>query len=83
MVESMRAKMMVTNVERLLGGEEVIHFMAVCGSTAFGPEGESEDNTFARYTPQGELSLTVTNPVLAGKFKYGQKYYLDFTPSEQ
>lgn len=27
--------------------------------------------------------MMVTNPVLAGKFKYGQKYYLDFTPSEQ
>lgn len=28
-------------------------------------------------------SMRAKMMVLAGKFKYGQKYYLDFTPSEQ
>jgi hypothetical protein len=47
----------------------------------FGAEGESEDNTFARYTPSGSLCLTITNPNLIGQFRNGQKFYLDFTES--
>lgn len=51
----------------------------VCGNKPFGPNGESEDNTFARYTPSGELSLDITNPELVGKIQPGQTFYVDFT----
>lgn len=51
----------------------------VCGGKPFGPNGESEDNSFARWTPSGELKLDVTNPDLLGRFKPGQKFYVDFT----
>lgn len=54
----------------------------VCGNEPFGPEGESEDNTYARYTPSGEVCLDITNPALFGKFKEGQKFYADFTPAD-
>ena len=54
---------------------------AVCPDR-FGAKGESEDNTFARYTPQGDLTLTVNNPDLVDKIKPGQKFYLDFTLAE-
>lgn len=75
----MRAKVMVTGVEKQ-EGQETLNFMPVCDSS-FGPNGESEDNTYARWTPSGAISLTVTNPELFGKFEYGQKYYVDFTPA--
>jgi len=61
---------------------EEIKFAAVCGKAPFGKEGESEDNTYARYTPNGSLNLTITNPALRGQFKPGQKFYLDFTEAE-
>lgn len=54
----------------------------VCGSKPFGPNGESEENTFARYSPSGELKLTITNPDLCGKIRPGQKLYVDFTEAE-
>lgn len=75
---TMRAKVQVNQVRVNQGHEELI-LNPVCGSGAYGPNGESEDNTFARYTPSGEIKLTVNNPSLLGKFKPGQKFYVDFT----
>ena len=77
----MRAKMKVSSVEATEYGE-VIKAAPVCGEGGFGLNGESEDNTFARFTPSGSLSLTVNNPDLLGKIKPGQKFYVDFTLAE-
>lgn len=63
-------------------GSEKIELFAVCGNQPFGPNGESEDNTYARYTPEGTLKLAITNPALRGFFKPGQKFYVDMTPAE-
>lgn len=83
----MRAKMQVSAAKRLVGTDgnvmaEELLLYPVCGKAPFGPNGESEDNTFARFTPSGSLSLTVSNPDLFGKFKPGQKFYVDFTLAE-
>lgn len=60
---------------------ETLEFSAVTDKP-FNPHGESDDNTFARWTPTGNLKMTVTNPALFGKFERGQKYYLHFTPAD-
>lgn len=77
----MRAKMLVSSVEVTMHGE-IIKAAPVCGDKPFGEKGESEDNTFARFSPSGSLSLTVNNPDLFGKIKPGQKFYVDFTLAE-
>jgi len=41
-----------------------------------------EDVSFAESTPSGELKIYVTNPVVVGRFKPGQNYYLDLIPCE-
>lgn len=74
----MRAKMQVTGVTPCGPGEE-LEMSAVCGDGGFGPEGESEDNTFARFTPSGRVALTVNNPALVGRIRPGMKFYVDFT----
>lgn len=79
----MRAKMQVQSVT---GSEtyESISMSAVTSSDKpYGPNGENEDNTYARYTPSGTLSLSITNPALISKFKVGQKFYLDFTEAPE
>ena len=59
---------------------ESLSMSAVTSSTKpYGPQGENEDNTFARYTPMASFSATINNPALFGKFKVGQEFYLDFT----
>lgn len=81
----MRAKMKVLSVEATEYGETIKAAPVttpVAGKPDYGPNGESEDNTFARFTPSGSLSLTVNNPDLIGKIKPGQKFYVDFTLAE-
>lgn len=76
----MRAKMTVESVQ-LFKGMERLTFRAVC-SKGFGPNGESEDNTYAKFTPSGTASLDVTNLDLHGKIRPGQSFYIDFTLTE-
>jgi len=76
----MRAKMRVTNVQ-IIGENvaEILSFEAVSKSEGYNETGDDENNTFAKWTPQAALNMTVNNPDLFGKFAIGQEYYLDFT----
>lgn len=76
----MRAKVAVTSVTRAWEGAEQLKLSAVASRT-FGMNGESEDNTYARFTPTGSIDLVITNPALHGKFKQGDTFYVDFTPA--
>lgn len=78
----MRAKMQVGKVERFTGGIDKITCHAVCRANGYPEDGSDEDNTYARFSPQGELTLTIANPALLGKIEPGQKFYLDFTKAE-
>jgi hypothetical protein len=79
----MRAKMRVASVVTFEHSEqETIKFVAVCKDSGYPPDGSDEDNTFARWTPSGELTLAITNPALRRRFKEGDKFYLDFTAAK-
>jgi hypothetical protein len=77
---NMRAKVQVGSIEVTAYGEK-LSLSPVC-SSSFGPNGESEDNTFARFTPSGSIVLQINNPDLYGKFKPGQKFYVEFTEAQ-
>lgn len=77
----MRAKMAVNKVERHQN-VEILTMSPVCKPDGYPTDGRDEDNTFARFSPAGSLSLTVANPDLFGKINPGDKYYLDFTKAE-
>ncbi|GIH26050.1 hypothetical protein Aph01nite_43600 [Acrocarpospora phusangensis] len=47
---------------------------------AVADDGIPENQRYARYTPIGELSISVDNPDVV--FEPGKCYYLDFTPAE-
>lgn len=78
----MRAKMEVRAVEKSSPTVLKLTMAAVCGKDPFGPDGESEDNTYARWTPTATVEMYITNPNLVDKFKQGQKLYVDFTEAE-
>ncbi len=78
---AMRAKMVIREVTRLENVEQLV-MKPVCKSGGYPQDGLDEDNTFAKFSPAGELKLTVANPALFGKFNPGEKYYLDFTKVE-
>lgn len=84
MSTAMRAKMRVTGIAvyPTVGQttQEMLQFCPV-GSGSYGPDGGDEDNTYAKFTPSGSISLTVANPALFGKFKLDDTFYVDFTPA--
>lgn len=45
-------------------------------------DGSDEDNTYAKFSPTGELTLSIANPALLGKIEPGQKFYLDLTAAD-
>lgn len=75
---AMRAKMKISYIDKRYEYQETLHFNPVSRS-GYLADGSDENNTYARFTPSGMLSLTVTNPALLGKFEEGEEYYLDFT----
>lgn len=77
----MRAKMKIGRIEKHSETHETLHFSAVAASQ-YPADGSDENNTYAKFSPQGTLSLTVANPALIGKFEEGESYYLDFTKAE-
>ena len=71
-----------TEVDDVLTQEELT-MHAVVSDEQFGENGESENNTYSRWTPNANLKMVITNPALFGKFNVGEEYYLDFTKAEQ
>lgn len=69
-----RSKFMLQSIKKVSWdtGVEILTFHAVSG-------GSEENEHFARYTPSGDLSITVDNPKLVGTFTLGAFYYLDLT----
>lgn len=79
-MQKMRAKMVVSKVDQHSKESETLTFAAVCKADGYPDDGSDENNTFARWTPSADLTMTVNNPALIGGFKEGEEYYLDFTP---
>lgn len=71
---AMRAKLTVESVTLNEHGEQV-KFRALYSQN-------KEDNTFAEATPSADASFYISNKALHGRFKPGQKFYVDFTPAE-
>lgn len=72
----MRAKMQVQKVERFAGSDRIL--CNAVAAKAYPADGSDEDNTYAKFSPSGELTLTIANPALLGMIEPGQAFYLDF-----
>ena len=81
MSKPMRAKVVCREV-KILETCEIVVFRPVCKQDGPYPaDGNDENNTFAKWSPAGEFSLTITNPALLGTYRPGQVFYVDFTPT--
>lgn len=79
----MRAKFKVTGVtpSEYDGKKqnEVVKFIAVGPSGSYPDDGSDENNSYAKWSPSAELSITIANPNLWNQFRVGQEFYADFT----
>ena len=81
----MRAKMQVHGVKDYKNAEGAVTqqdliLYPVAKDGAYPSDGSDEDNSFARWTPNGELKLSIQNPALFDQLPVGARFYVDFTP---
>lgn len=77
----MRAKMAVVDVVRHNDEQVDLEMAAVCADE-YSADGMDENNTFAQFTPNATLTMSVRNPALINSFNKGQTFYVDFTEVE-
>ena len=41
-----------------------------------------ENKEWSKWTPHGELRITISNPAALAAFEAGKDYFLDFTPAD-
>ncbi len=61
---------------------EKLIFNAVSKKEGYAEDGLDENNTFAKWSPSADFTITVQNPALFGKLAAGEEYYVDFTKAE-
>jgi hypothetical protein len=82
-MKNMRAKLQVLSVVKYGDPPTSVSVsMSAVSDKPYDKDGNSEDNTFAKYTPAASFSATINNPELLDMFTQGDKFYLDFTKAE-
>ncbi len=74
-----RAKFTVTSVEPNGATDEENKGSTVTLLPVVG--GSPENDSFYKWTPGGEISLSTINEVAAAQFEVGKEFYVDFTPA--
>jgi len=78
MTEQIRAKFLLTDIHHIHthNADEVmanVTLQPVIGV-------DSDDNTdWSKYTPNGKIEMTITNPAALEGLEVGAKYYIDIT----
>lgn len=47
-----------------------------------GKDGNPANSDWSKYTPNGEIKMTITNPKALEAFAPGQNFHVDFSPAE-
>jgi hypothetical protein len=50
-------------------------------ASGYPADGSDENNSYAKWSPSGEFTLSITNPALSNRIKEGDVFYVDFTPA--
>jgi hypothetical protein len=75
---SVRAKFLVTEKKENHSTPESVFTITMNPVTS----GSPENDQFYKYTPGGQLVLSVLNPDAAAALEVGKQYYIDITPAE-
>lgn len=75
-----RAKFQVSSVKLSLGYDGTVGTAEVELHPV--TSGSEENKGFWKYTPNGAIRMSITNPDAYNQFRIGQEFYVDFTPAE-
>jgi hypothetical protein len=72
-----RAKFVCTQVDKTYADQN--HVQVFLRAVYAG----DDNKEWSKYTPAGELQMTITNPNLIGFFEADKEYFLDITPAKE
>lgn len=77
---TVKARFYVKSIEHIhTGGVDEIAEIKM--APVFGTLGDGEVNdSWSKYTPAGQLEMTITNPAAVSQFELGKVYEMEFTP---
>lgn len=73
---SVRAKFQCNSINKSPDNTTaVVHLMAVT-------TGSTENESWSKYTPSGQLKMVISNPAAFEQFEQGKEYFIDIAPAE-
>lgn len=73
---TVRAKFQCNSIQKSQDkSTAVVHLIAVT-------TGSTENETWSKYTPSGQLQMVISNPAAAEQFEQGKEYYIDISPTD-
>lgn len=75
---TVRAKFYVTSIQH----HHTPRREAVCAEVKLAPVYGDENKPWSEATPQGSISMLITNPAAIDAFELGKAYFVDFTPAD-
>ncbi len=85
-MHTMRAKLQVSQVEQFKNAEGVVMservMMRAVAAKSYPLDGADDDNTYAKWSPSADFTISIANPALFGVHTVGDKFYVDFTKAE-
>jgi hypothetical protein len=76
---TVRAKFKVSSIEPHDGPDPI---RVVRMDAVYSDDPASPNHSWSKWTPAGQVQMTITNPAAFEQFVQGKEYYLDFTPAE-
>lgn len=75
---AVRAKMTVTQNKPQADPE----FVDVVLTAVYTTDPDDPNHSWSKYTPTGQIFMTITNPAAHSQFELGKTYFVDFTKAE-
>lgn len=85
---SFRAKCRITGVHAMNSlhkdpeGKTPVTTMEVTLQPVFGDGDDDANKQWSKWTPSGELRLSITNPAIFPELVNGRTFFVDFTPTD-
>lgn len=85
---SFRAKFRITGVSKMNShapnpdGTTPVHQVDVTLQPVFAGDDGDSNKQWSKWTPSGELRLSITNPTIFPELVNGKVFFVDFTPAD-
>lgn len=77
-----RCKMRVSEVTRSISAAGETESERVKLTAVYANDPQNVNAQWSRWTPNGSIDITISNPAAMGKLSKGHEFYVDFTPAE-